>query len=262
MDESAIHTVALVVPCFNEAGRLRPDAFEQALARSPRLRLLFVDDGSTDATVERIASLANTRPDRVEILRLDANGGKGPAVRAGVLRALARGCDVVGFWDADLSTPLEEMERMLDVLEGSPGLLAVFGSRVRLLGRDVRRSTLRHYVGRVFATAVSSILDVAIYDSQCGAKIFRSDRRTIELFETPFRARWIFDVEIVARLAEVARNVESTVEDLVHEHPVRTWHAARGSKLRPADYLSAVRDLAVIGWGHWSAARGRHIVKS
>ena len=234
--------VTLVVPCFNEADRLQPAAFEQALAATPALHLLFVDDGSRDGTAAVLAEVAARLPSRAEVLRLPANVGKAEAVRQGVLRALGRQPACIGFWDADLATPLEAIPDFLALLERRPGIDIVLGSRALLLGRDIRRQAVRHYFGRVFATAASLALGLPVYDTQCGAKVFRVNERTTHLFRDPFVARWSFDVELLARYLDAPDGSGASPERL-YELALRQWHDIPGSKVRLRDVPRAFGDL-------------------
>jgi hypothetical protein len=123
----------------------------------------------------------------------------------------------------------------------------VFGARVRLLGRSVRRSPIRHYLGRAFSTAASLALGVGVYDTQCGSKLFRASREIMSLFQTPFSSRWIFDVEIVARLAAARRGTgRPQVDELVYEFPLHEWRDVAGSKVKPRDFARAFFELAAI----------------
>src|SRR5262249_44393814 len=146
----------VVVPCFNEERRLRDDDF-LALGREPGIRLLFVDDGSTDRTFSHLQSLRERADGHVELLQLAKNSGKAEAVRRGLLRALEGSAAVVGYVDADLSTPVDEILRLCRELDRR-GATVVMGARVRLLGSRIDRHEMRHYLGRVFATAASAIL--------------------------------------------------------------------------------------------------------
>src|SRR5439155_4840561 len=110
----------------------------------------------------------------------------------------ANGADYVGYWDADLATPLQAIPEFLEVFAERPGLELVCGARVRLLGRDIRRTRRRHYLGRAFATVASWLLQLSVYDTQCGAKLFRASPRITAVFNQPFHTRWLFDVEILA----------------------------------------------------------------
>src|SRR5690606_16355107 len=141
----------LVVPCFNEERRLDPARLDR-LAEAAGARVLLVDDGSTDGTRALLQRLATSAPDRFGVLGLDANRGKGEAVRRGLLAALDQGAGVVGYCDADFATPPEEVARLVAALRDDPTVDAVLGSRVALLGADIRRSAARHYSGRLFAT--------------------------------------------------------------------------------------------------------------
>ena len=116
-------------------------------------------------------------PDRFHVVTLPANRGKGEAVRLGLRAALAGGHDVVGYYDADLATPPAEMARLVEELRGDPARVMVIGSRVALLGHDIERSAVRHYLGRLYATAASVVLRLPVYDTQCGAKVVRAGPR-------------------------------------------------------------------------------------
>ena len=157
--------VTIVVPCYNEARRLDVEAFNRFVTQDLKRQLLFVDDGSDDATPEILISLCARLPEQMRVLRLEVNHGKAEAVRQGLLKALQDGADIVGYLDADLATSPDEMSRLLKVLRTS-GAHVLLGARVALLGRDIRRNALRHYVGRIFATAASLVLGVVVYDTQ------------------------------------------------------------------------------------------------
>ncbi|HET7600349.1 MAG TPA: glycosyltransferase [Gemmatimonadales bacterium] len=236
-----------MVPCYNEAARLDTAAVAAFLGRASGVVLVFVDDGSTDGTRAVLHRLAERHGRSVVALRLESNQGKAAAVRTGVLHALRAGAGYVGFWDADLSTPLDEIPRFSAFLDGHPNLVAAIGARVKLLGRQIERSPLRHYLGRVFATGASIALRLPVYDTQCGAKLFRAGPLVRVAFSRPFHTRWIFDVELLARLAEAARRTGSPpVSQLVAELPLESWVDVRGSKLRPLAMIGSGLALAAV----------------
>ncbi|MFP8874619.1 MAG: glycosyltransferase [Myxococcota bacterium] len=234
----------IVVPCFNEAERLPAERFVGFAEQHPEVRFWFVDDGSSDATGERLQALAARRPEAFRCHALASNRGKAEAVREGMRLALAERPQYVGFWDADLATPLESILDFAQFLETHASCEAVFGARVALAGRNIQRQLRRHYSGRVFATLVSWVLGLSIYDTQCGAKMFRCSDTTSSLFEAPFLSRWIFDVEIVARLIR-ARGADalSGRDSVLAEYPLEEWLDVSGSKLRPGDFAKAAVDL-------------------
>jgi dolichyl-phosphate beta-glucosyltransferase len=232
----------LVVPCYNEAARLPAADFESFLRKSPEVAVVFVDDGSTDRTPERLLEVAGVLPERVEILTLPANVGKGEAVRTGLLHALDLEPRYVGYWDADLATPLSSLLQFRALLEERPLLELVLGARVVLLGRRIERRPLRHYLGRAAATAIALVLGLRVYDTQCGAKLFRVTPTLSRLLGDPFAARWIFDVEILARLV-AERGGPDAVAELICEHPLEAWTDVPGSTIRLRDYARAATDL-------------------
>jgi dolichyl-phosphate beta-glucosyltransferase len=235
----------LVVPCYNEARRFDRDAFRAFALQTRFVHLVFVDDGSSDSTRSLLAELRVGLEDRISVVSYSENKGKAEAVRTGVLHALnCPSCTVFGFWDADLATPLGSVERLARVLEENQRVDLVCGSRVKLCGRNIQRQRVRHYMGRVFATVVSIVLNLAIYDTQCGAKLFRVTDEMRAVFAQPFLSRWIFDVEILARM--IAGTDPKSVEAITFEYPLEEWRDISGSKLRPRDFFLAIYDIARI----------------
>jgi glycosyltransferase involved in cell wall biosynthesis len=259
-------TLIIVVPCFNEAGRLRPEAYLAYARRRPNVRFLMVNDGSTDGTLAVLRRMAESDHRRFDVLDLADNCGKAEAVRQGMLHALRQEADWVGFWDADLATPLEAIDDFQYAADARPGLRAVIGTRLRLLGHRIERPFARRVLGRAFATAASRVLGIAIHDTQCGAKLFRSDAATAALFAEPFRARWVFDVELLARLVRQAARQNQPADQVIYELPLAEWRDVAGSKLKASDFPTALLDLARIGWAYRSgkadaaAEDARHVL--
>ncbi len=237
---SGLPACLIVVPCYNEAERLPADAFLTFARDQDAIGFVLVDDGSTDGTGSRLEALRAGAPDRFSVLALTRNRGKAYAVRAGVQHALRQDPVYVGYWDADLATPLDEVLRFLAELERRPELGAVFGARVRMLGHEIERRALRHGLGRVFATAVARQLRLPVYDTQCGAKLFRVSDETRALFAEPFRSGWAFDVELLARWRLI---VGDALRERVRELPLNRWRDVPGSKVRPLDFFRAWLEL-------------------
>lgn len=239
----------IVIPCYNEAQRLQIQKFKDFVSAGHPQRFLFVNDGSTDSTLKILEALHDEDPERYVICDLPRNVGKAEAVRRGVLRAFDAAPDYLGYWDADLATPLETIPIFSALLDTRSDLEMLFGARVRLLGRSIERRALRHYLGRVFATAASMVLGIGIYDTQCGAKLFRASPEIRSLFQEPFLTRWLFDVEILARLLQARRGTQlPQAEDIVYEFPLYVWHDVAGSKVKARDFAKAFGGLARIYW--------------
>lgn len=239
----------VVVPCYNEAARFRSDEFEQFLKEHQygNIRLLFVNDGSSDGTLAIIESLRAKYPQQVSVLDQQPNRGKAEAVRNGMLRVIAsQQATITGFWDADLATPLAQIKDFMDLMMADPALNLVFGARVRLLGRAIHRQPLRHYLGRCFATVVSLLLGLPIYDTQCGAKLFRVTPELTQVLAEPFHSRWIFDVEMLARFLDLYQGNTAPLEREIYEYPLPVWTDVAGSKVKPTDFLRAFAELATI----------------
>ncbi len=218
----------LIVPCYNEEKRLDIAAFRDYPGDC---HFLFVDDGSTDRTAEIIRPYIG---DRIALLELKANSGKGEAVRRGMLYALEalvlRESEWFGYWDADLATPLDELEMFFGFAALYPGGIdAIWGSRVYRLGSSIERDWRRHIAGRAFATAAGLLLGIKTYDSQCGAKLFRKALIPVG-FSQAFLSQWLFDIELLLRL-KTCRMIEC---------PLLKWQDQPESKFKLVSYLPRI----------------------
>jgi glycosyltransferase involved in cell wall biosynthesis len=230
----------IIIPCFNEEKRIPIDEFHGFLKsdHSKGISLLFVNDGSTDQT-QKILSQLSEESDRIALLELDGNVGKAEAIRSGILRSDITAYQYIGYWDADLASPLIEIPRLIEYTEKSDVQpLLTIGSRIKILGlTKIKRKLRRHYIGRIFATIVSNMLKLPIYDTQCGAKLIHSSV-VFELFKDPFLSKWLFDVELIFRLKKVA-----DVKDRILEVPLKSWEDKLGSKIRFSYFLQTPFDL-------------------
>ncbi len=186
--------------------------------------LVLVDDGSTDATRLMLEQWASSH-DHTTVHLLDRNAGKGEAVRVGLLAAVARNPGWVGFIDADFATPPAALLQLIELARQRDNLDVVLGSRVAMLGRDIERSAFRHYTGRVFATFAAVVLGFPVYDSQCGAKLFRCTDPLVRALGEPFASRWGFDVELIGRLVR-----SGTPVNAFWEEPLEYWHDISDSR--------------------------------
>lgn len=239
-----MHEVVITVPCYNESKRLDLDEFVAFAKSNPQVAFLFVNDGSTDSTGDTLKTLTDLDKSSFRAIHLVNNVGKAEAVRKGIGESLKSDPKYVGIWDADLATPLAEIPRLCEIMDSCPSVQMVFGSRVKLMGRIIERPALRHYLGRLSATLISWVLGLPIYDTQCGAKVFRVTDVLSGLFEEKFLSSWIFDVEIIART--MSANGGSLPENTIYELPLNEWRHKGGSKIKPVDYILALRELSVI----------------
>lgn len=212
--------VLLVIPCYNEAGRLNLGQFEDFCSNCS---FLFVNDGSTDNTLD---ILKNNLKENMFVLDLAENFGKAEAVRQGMLYAKClpgyKNTIWVGYWDADLSTPLTELKNFIIYYKiFDLEVDAIFGSRILKLGSSIKRMHLRSLCASIFNMLTSVILNLKCHDSQCGAKLFKKELIDVA-FSQPFISKWLFDVEILLRLKDYR----------VIEYPLVSWQHVSGSKLK------------------------------
>lgn len=238
----------IVIPCFNEALRLDFKQINMLLAAS--FQVVLVDDGSVDSTLSDIQRYAETE-NHIHTVQLERNQGKGEAIRAGMTYSLEQGATQIGYLDADHAVPAEEMLRLIAVLNEHEKIDVVLGSRWLHLGVEIKRSAVRHYASRVFATFASNILQIPVYDTQCGAKVFRVTPHLVHVVSSPFASRWAFDVELLGRLLKPAAGREGYRENQLLEVPLNQWREVSGSKLGAAGLLLGLLEL----FGIWRRLR-------
>ncbi len=240
----------IVIPCYNEAARINLEAFRSFRSESKKsIDFLFVNDGSKDQTL-RILTEFCSKEKHFRVLDLGENCGKAEAIRRAMSGAVIEQYRYMGFFDADLATPLIEIENLLKHAEISDKDF-VLGSRVQLLGySEINRKPTRHYIGRVFATLVSNMLKIPIYDTQCGAKLFRSSL-VPDLFRQPFVSKWLFDVELLFRF----KHLDEHFEQKIIEVPLKKWLDVPGSKISFFYFLKAPFDLLKIYSHYYSRKR-------
>ena len=232
--------VVIIIPCYNEADRLDTNKFIDYLSQNTHLHFIFVDDGSTDNTSKIINQLIQKYNSLVSLLTNETNKGKAESVRLGVIESYKMNPDYIGFLDADLAAPIEEIDNLLKIVKKDKTKEVVFASRIQLIGSEIKRNYFRHFIGRLFATCVSLLLKIRIYDTQCGAKMF-SRKICNDIFSEQFVSPWLFDVELFARLLNVY-GMEKTIH-MSCEHPVSKWRDIDGSKVKLIFFLKAPFEL-------------------
>ncbi len=229
----------IVIPCFNEGKGISNSEYSNFLNNNPQVLICFVNDGSKDNTLEVLNVLNAKYETQIHILCLEKNSGKAEAVRAGI-----NYCNThfqhqyIGYLDADLATTLEEFIDLRNYLQDE--IVFSFGSRIRKIGSTIERENSRFLIGRVIATFISNILDIKVYDTQCGSKLFT---RAIseQLFEKKFISRWLFDVELFYRMILLFGR-EKAIQKML-EIPLKLWVEKGDSKVKLSYGLKLWFDL-------------------
>jgi glycosyltransferase involved in cell wall biosynthesis len=201
---------AIIVPCLNERSRF--PAYATALARAcPGALVVSVDDGSSEPL------RAEDAPAAIR-LAYPGNRGKGHAVRHGWDWVAANHPEVelLAFADADGAVPAREIARLLRIMLQSPETSLLAAARVALLGRRVERHPLRHYMGRLFATFSSILLDLPAYDTQCGCKWVRRSAYLSVRNQLSIDG-FAFDVELIAQILRCGGHVQEEPVDWVEQ---------------------------------------------
>jgi dolichyl-phosphate beta-glucosyltransferase len=236
-----LRTVSIVIPAYNEQRRL-PASLDAILAYlSARLyretEVVVVDDGSKDDTAACVIEYAASHPN-VRLVKNPGNRGKGYAVRHGMLKARL---EWRLFTDADLSAPIDELDKLFDAVERAKAQIAI-GSRGMdrsLIG--VHQPMAREYAGRMFNAVMRLITGLPYTDTQCGFKLYHADAAA-QVFPRQKLDGFGFDVEdlVIARV----RNIQTV------EVPVR-WNNMEGTKVSLTQGLNSFLDPVRIRWKQW-----------
>ena len=219
--------LGIVIPCYNESKRLSQSSFGGFLNERTEVDFCFVNDGSTDTTLEVLTALRDKFPRQIQLINLESNAGKANAVRSGVHHLLQKNkYDRIAFLDADLSTSLESCWVLAKKINTSTKF--VFGSRIKKIDNRIDRRWYRFLVGRVIATFISQMLQLSVYDTQCGCKVFKPEIASLA-FKEPFLSRWLFDVEVFYRLKN--RCGTERLQEFSKEIPLDSWVDKGDSKI-------------------------------
>jgi glycosyltransferase involved in cell wall biosynthesis len=241
--------IGIVVPVFNEEYRLDFDYFSK-IAALPNIKLVFVDDASTDNSLALIRGFSE-RIENMTFLSLDENLGKANAVRFGLINLHRTfDCHFLGFLDADGAFSFEDVRglsqkalggaigaRLVDDMQDSNAINAYWSSRIGLSGRRINRSKVRFVLGRILANLISVFYRGLPWDTQSGFKLFKNEDIFISSIENDFKCKWLFDIELLLRLRK------SDFGYMVWEEPLFTWRDVPGSKISFKGYLLIIKDF-------------------
>jgi CheY-like chemotaxis protein len=239
--------VGVVIPCYNEEERLLSNQFLSFIDKNSGYHLCFVNDGSTDSTLDVLKTLRKGRKDYITVYDCEKNGGKSEAVRLGMLHmANHKDLDYIGFLDADLSTDLSDFDDLVSTIENS-NYKIVSGSRISRMGADIAKESARQIISLSINFVIRKILSMQFKDTQCGAKIFNKDVIQI-LFKDKFITKWLFDVEIFLRMKRYY--TVNIAKELICEKPLKRWVHVDGSKLSMKDSVRIIGQLAQIAFSY------------
>ncbi|WP_298343556.1 response regulator [uncultured Algibacter sp.] len=235
--------VGVVIPCYNEEERLLSKEFIDFVDSNLGYHLCFVNDGSTDKTLEVLNNLKKGRETNISVYNCEKNGGKAEAVRQGVLH-LAKDpqLDYIGYLDADLSTDFRDFDDLVKTIETSDFKI-VSGSRMSRMGADITKESARKIISKTINLIIRTILGMPFNDTQCGAKIMDKDI-VKHMFNDKFISAWIFDVEIFIRMRKHYGKKKAI--SYICEQPLKRWIHADGSKLSMKDSIKIVGQLGQI----------------
>lgn len=241
----------IVIPCYNEEKGISFIEYSRFLDNFNDAIICFVNDGSTDNTLGVLNTIRGKYPNQVHIVSLMKNSGKAQAVRTGINYCNQNFSHrFIGYLDADLATTLEEFIDLTHYLKDE--IVFCFGSRIRKIGSVIERKNSRFLIGRVIATFISRVLDLKVYDTQCGCKVFTKEVSEL-LFKKEFISKWLFDVELFFRMM-ILFGKEKAIRKM-YEVPLKSWVEKGNSKVKPTYFFKLWIDLYQISKNYKNNAK-------
>lgn len=217
--------IVVIVPCFNEADRLNLAYFYE-LRTIQNTIWIFVDDGSTDNTSKILKKFS--KETNVVNLRMERNVGKSKAIAYGMNFASREFANIgwIGFLDSDGAFTSGDVERIIKMTGTIKRYDAIYTSRVKMAGRNIKRNNARHIVARLITSLFGLVWRDIPYDTQSGFKLYKYSNDYNSILIQPFKTKWFFDIEISIRYLKYKEK-----EINVWEEPVSSWFDISGSKI-------------------------------
>jgi dolichyl-phosphate beta-glucosyltransferase len=239
-----IKRISIVVPCFNEQSRFPLEYWKEIIVEQSDVLWIFVDDGSTDSTLQTLQGLCAVTT--AKVIGLPTNGGKGNAIRKGFQAILQEVPDVeiLGYLDSDGAFSKQDVNRIKSMAlekmskESDNPLDCLISSRVSLSGRSITRKATRHYLGRIIATFLTRDWHDAPYDTQSGFKCFLNSNSFRSSVNNVFLTKWFIDVELLTRIG-----INNRGQLKVWEEPLLHWQDVDGSKIRARNTFKILIEL-------------------
>ncbi len=236
--------VGIIIPCYNEEKRLNVNAFINFIQSTNKYHLCFVNDGSSDKTIDVLKNMQRQNPYKISVIDIQQNSGKAAAVRTGSKYLYNKGSiDYIGFIDADLSTDFNDFEELSNTLSNNENLNMVFGSRAKEASKNIEKDGIRSVISKIINMLVLFILKLPIQDTQCGAKVYKASLVPI-IFKNKFFSRWLFDIEMFLRMKK--HFGKKNIMKRILEQPLKRWIHVDDSKLGFKDSIQIPYRLLTI----------------
>ncbi len=232
--------IVIIIPCFNEAERLDLSYFNK-LSRIQDTTWVFVDDGSIDSTSKILKNYSKKK--NIVYTKINHNVGKSNAIAYGMNYASSKIMNIgwIGFLDSDGAFATSDVESIIKMTSSFKKYDALYSSRVKMAGRDIKRNNARHIIARLTTSLFGLVWEDIPYDTQSGFKLYRYSDNFVLTIIKPFRTKWFFDVELSIRLSKYKKkNIN------VWEEPVLSWVDVPGSKINYRQSMRIILEIIYI----------------